>query len=95
MRFHKKRTLRRKVTGGSCGEKYSNTITVTVFDSLLPGVVSDAQSICYNTAPALLSGTSPGGGTGQYSYQWQYSLQGVTWIDIPSEVGISYKPGCS
>jgi hypothetical protein len=85
--------FKRKVTGGSCGEKYSNIITVTVFDSLLPGVVSDAQSICYNTAPALLSGTSPAGGTGQYSYQWQYSLQGVTWVDIPSEVGISYNPG--
>jgi plastocyanin len=84
--------FKRKVTGGSCGEKYSNTITVTVFDSILPGVVSDAQSICYNTVPALLSGTSPGGGTGQYSYQWQYSLQGVTWIDIASEVGISYRP---
>ena len=82
----------RKTTGGSCGEKYSNTITVTVFDSLLPGVVSDAQNICYNTDPALLSGTSPSGGTGQYSYQWQYSLQGVTWTDIPSEVGISFKP---
>jgi len=84
--------FKRKVTDGSCGEKYSNIITVSVFDSLLPGVVSDAQNICYNTAPAILSGTSPGGGTGQYSYQWQYSLQGVTWIDIPSEVGISYKP---
>ena len=84
--------FKRKVTDGSCGEKYSNTITISVFDSLLPGVVSDAQSICYNTAPALLSGTSPGGGTGQYSYQWQYSLQGVTWVDIPSEVGISYRP---
>ena len=67
-------------------------VTVTVFDSILPGVVSEAQSICYNTVPALLSGTSPGGGTGQYSYQWQYSLQGVTWIDIASEVGISYRP---
>jgi PKD repeat protein len=84
--------FKRKVTDGSCGEKFSNTITITVFDSLIPGVVSDAQNICYNTAPALLSGTSPGGGTGQYSYQWQYSLQGVTWVDIPSEVGISYKP---
>ncbi|HUX94383.1 MAG TPA: T9SS type A sorting domain-containing protein [Bacteroidales bacterium] len=84
--------FKRKVTGESCGEKYSNTITVTVFDSLLPGVVSDAQNICYNAAPAILSGTSPDGGTGQYSYQWQYSLQGITWVDIPSEVGISYKP---
>lgn len=84
--------FKRKVTGGSCGEKYSNTVTVTVFDTLLPGVVGDAQSICYNTVPALLSGTSPAGGTGQYSYQWQYSLQGVTWSDIPSEAGISYRP---
>ena len=84
--------FKRKVTGGSCGEKYSNIVTVTVFDTLLPGTVSDAQSICYNTSPAILSGTNPSGGTGQYSYQWQYSLQGVTWVDIPSEVGISYKP---
>jgi hypothetical protein len=84
--------FKRKVTGGSCGEKYSNTVTITVFESILPGVVGEAQSICYNTVPALLSGTSPGGGTDQYSYQWQYSLQGVTWIDISSEVGISYKP---
>jgi Secretion system C-terminal sorting domain/Ig-like domain CHU_C associated len=84
--------FKRKVADGSCGEVYSNTVIITVFDSLFPGVVGDAQSICYNTAPTLLSGTSPEGGTGQYSYQWQYSLQGITWVDIPSEVGISYKP---
>ena len=85
--------FKRKVTGGTCGEKYSNTITVSVFDNLLPGVVSEAQNICYNTAPAILSGTSPSGGNGQYSYQWQYSLQGVTWIDTTLQVGISFKPG--
>ena len=84
--------FKRKVTGGSCGEKYSNIIIITVFDNLLPGVVGDAQNICYNTTPAILYGSSPTGGTGQYSYQWQYSLQGITWVDIPSEVGISYKP---
>jgi|WetSurMetagenome_2_1015567.scaffolds.fasta_scaffold04340_2 hypothetical protein len=93
MALSQKTYFKRKVTGGSCGEKYSNTITITVFDSLLPGVVSEAQSICYNTSPALLSGTSPSGGNGQYSYQWQYSLQGVTWTDTTLQVGISFKPG--
>ncbi|MHC1705795.1 MAG: T9SS type A sorting domain-containing protein [Tenuifilaceae bacterium] len=84
--------FKRSVTSGACGVQYSNVVAVSVFDGLIPGVVGEAQSICYNSSPDLLTGTSPSGGSGQYSYQWQYSLQGTTWVDIIGEVGISYKP---
>ena len=32
--------------------------------------ISDDQEICMNTAPQLLSGTSPRGGYGNYQIQW-------------------------
>ncbi len=84
--------FKRSVSCGSCGVQYSNIVTITVYDGLIPGTVSAAQSICYNYVPTLLTGTSPSGGTGQYSYQWQKSEDGSTWFNILGEVGISYRP---
>lgn len=85
--------FKRSVTSGSCGVKYSNVLTVSVFDGLIPGTIGEAQSVCYNSAPALLTGTSPSGGNGQFSYQWQISTDGTSWSSITEEVGISYQPG--
>ncbi len=55
--------------------------------------ISAAQTICSGNLPDELTGTLPTGGTGSYSYQWQYSTDQVTWVDVP---GISdlqdYQP---
>ena len=52
------------------------------------GTIGSAQTICYNTVPALLSfTTAPSGGTGTYSYQW-YNGAGL----ISSATNSTYVP---
>ena len=65
---------RRKVIN-PCSSGYTNTIVITVRPDLIAGAISNSQTICYNTAPALLVTSSlPTGGTGSFTYQWQNSV---------------------
>ena len=65
---------RRQVTSGTCGTVNSASILITVYGNLTSGTIGTAQSICYNTAPAVLTETgAPTGGPGGYTYQWQSS----------------------
>jgi len=54
--------------------------------------VAAVQSICYNTAPAGLTGTAPVGGTGVYTYQWQNSADNVTFNNIAAATAANYSP---
>jgi len=85
--------FKRSVTSNACGTKESNVVTISVFETLTPGMIADGQSICFSTSPTLLTGSSPTGGTGQYSYQWLSSPDGTTWANIANEQGVSYQPG--
>ena len=61
---------------------------------LTPGVIGDSQSICYNTIPTPLTQiTAPGGGTGEYTYQWQSSPDNSIWTDISGATLPGYSPG--
>jgi len=60
--------------------------------SFSPPVVTDNQTICYNTTPASLNATDASGGTGPYSYQWQSSSDNSSWSDIPGETVLTYEP---
>ncbi|MBC5993409.1 Ig-like domain-containing protein [Pontibacter cellulosilyticus] len=64
---------RRKVTSGLCTESISEAVKVTVNELISNNVVSGAQTICTNTAPAILTGQNPSGGNGTYTYRWEYS----------------------
>jgi hypothetical protein len=69
-------------------------VTVTVNATLSPGLIGQAQAICYNTAPATLAlTTNPSGGAGTYTYQWQSSSDNSAWSNINGATGISYSPG--
>ncbi len=73
-----------RVKVSSCGEtKITNIIKITVASDLtVPGIGSDV-TICYNTSPGVISlNGTPTGGIGSYSYQWQYSLDGSSFIDV-------------
>jgi hypothetical protein len=83
---------RRVVTSGTCGSANSNTITVKVHEQLTAGSIGNDQTICYNAQPATLTGTSPTGGTGNYTYQWQMSTDNTSWSNIPGTTGQSYSP---
>jgi hypothetical protein len=81
-------------TGTACDGTISNVATVTVNSPLNPGTISTDQTICYNTSPTTLVGTSPTGGDGTYTYQWQSSANctGV-WSDISGATAANYSPG--
>lgn len=84
---------RRKVTDALCGNGYNNTVTITVKPVFSVGSIGSAQTICINTAPALLTSTSPSGGAGVYSYYWESSLNGTDFNNISGATGETYQPG--
>jgi len=76
-------------TGLSAGS-YSVTITdangctatvnasVTEPQVLANNTITGAQTICINNTPAVISGSTPTGGPGAYSYLWESSTTGAT-----------------
>ncbi len=77
----------------SCGYVFSsNTVKITVQDEVIPGVIASAQSVCWGTAPTLLTGPVATG-SGTISYQWQISTDGTTFNNIDLATGIDYQSG--
>ncbi|MCC9135027.1 gliding motility-associated C-terminal domain-containing protein [Pontibacter silvestris] len=54
----------------------SAAVMITVNAVLTNNEISTSQTICYDTAPATLTGTVPRGGSGDYNYLWEYSIEG-------------------
>ncbi|MEQ9405057.1 MAG: DUF6443 domain-containing protein [Cyclobacteriaceae bacterium] len=78
----------------SCGQTaISNTITVTVNPTLVPGTIAGAQSVCEGgSATALTAATAPTGGNGSYTYQWKY-YNGSAWVNAPgASTSANYTP---
>ncbi|HOZ16125.1 MAG TPA: gliding motility-associated C-terminal domain-containing protein, partial [Tenuifilaceae bacterium] len=86
--------FRRVVTSGVCSSQ-SNVVTVTVNPSIANNTISAAQTICYNTTPSQLAGSTPTGGSGAYTYQWQSSTVGAggPFGDILGATNVNYQPG--
>ena len=77
-----------------CGVVETNFVVDSVFNDLVPAIISDNQDICYDTSPQTLNITqlSQGGGIlTSNSYTWEFSLNGLNgWQPILS--GLSYSP---
>lgn len=85
---------RRATISGSC-EGYSNTVTITVSDPVMAGSISGTQTICMDTAPAILGSTTVGLGTGSgtITYRWESSVNGTSgWTTISGVTGSTYQP---
>lgn len=65
---------------------------ITIYPSFVVGSVSGNQSICTNILPGLLTAIPPTGGSAPYSYQWQRSVDSITFTDIAGATGINYQP---
>ncbi|MBU2556123.1 MAG: PKD domain-containing protein, partial [Bacteroidetes bacterium] len=76
----------------ACGTVTTATITVNVYPDFLVGSIGSDETICYNTVPQMITGTAPTGGDGTYTYQWQQSVNNVTFIDIPGATLLDYNP---
>ena len=77
----------------NCIDRYSNAIDVHVYDPLNSGVISTSQDICFSTQPDPLSfSTLPSGADGNYTYQWQESIDNTIWSNISSTDSTVYQP---
>ncbi|WP_341836856.1 hypothetical protein WJU16_03050 [Chitinophaga pollutisoli] len=85
--------FRRAAVSGSATE-FSNSAYITVLPQVQPGSVSPtAVTINYGTSPGQITGTSPSGGNGTFSYQWHQSANGTSWSPISGATAIHYTPG--
>lgn len=85
-------TYYRRTRISGCGTPTGVTVTVTVLNPT-PGTIGTTQTICYNTAPTALSGSSGGLGV---SYRWEMAegTSGGTWGTAPgTSNGQNYTPG--
>jgi PKD repeat protein len=82
------------IDGAPC-PNISNDMTLSIFNILTEGTISPNQTICFGEIPATLSATVPTGGSGIFSYQWEYSANaGTSWATVPSGgTMLSYSPG--
>lgn len=84
---------RRIVTSGPCIIS-SFPVLVNVQPALANNNLPGNQSICINTSAAIIIGSIPVGGDGNYSYEWESSTNnGVTWITIVGASNKDYSPG--
>ena len=78
----------------SCGTVYSNTVTINVFNDILPATIvsTEIAPICYDSIPMPIGMTQPAtGGDGTFSYQWQQQ-DGMVWTDIDRETDTILQP---
>lgn len=52
--------------------------------------ISTNQQVCMNVIPATITGSIPVGGNNSYSYQWEQSLDGITWVNCPGGTSSSF-----
>ncbi|MEJ8757049.1 gliding motility-associated C-terminal domain-containing protein [Pontibacter sp. H259] len=64
--------FRRKITSGKCFD-YSAAVKIDVNPVIASNTITEEQLLCVGTAPALLKGSTPTGGNGKYTYEWQYA----------------------
>jgi len=84
--------VRRTVNSTPCSS-ISQPVHVVVQQAINANTITANQLICYNTMPSLLNGSTPGGADGNYSYQWQSSVDnGANWNTISGATNIGYQP---
>ena len=85
--------FRLNVTSGNFGTASSNSVLIKVNPKLIVGNIGKDQTICSGAQPASLELVSPPtGGTGTYTYQWQYSQDNTTWTNVIGANLPSYAP---
>jgi hypothetical protein len=80
------------VQSGVCDAMPSNAIKITVQQPISNNTIASSQTICSGTAPASLTGSTPTGGSGTYTHQWQSATTG-SFANISGANSINYSPG--
>jgi gliding motility-associated-like protein len=84
---------RRLINSGACADT-SNNAVVNVQAAITNNSISSDQTICINTVPALINGSTPTGGGAGVVYSWEQSTDnGASWQPISGASSASYQPG--
>ena len=87
------RYYRRVVTSTKYCSGTSNPVRVTVLPLITRNAFETGDTvICENQGPGLLNAKTPGGGDGNYAYQWQNRSLTGNWTNI-SATNLRYNPG--
>jgi PKD repeat protein len=84
-------TFRRTVNSSAC-TLVSNTYTVIAQAPITNNIIAADQSICTGNVPVPLTGSIPTGSNGNFSYQWQSSVDNTNWTDVSGAVFANYAP---
>ncbi|MES2593031.1 MAG: PKD-like domain-containing protein [Bacteroidota bacterium] len=81
-------TYQRVCGSGTYGVRWSY---YWYYQTILPGSIGGASTICAGDDPAIL--TNATSGSAYVTYQWQYSDDlGLTWNNFIGETGLTYDP---
>ncbi|SFO78012.1 VCBS repeat-containing protein, partial [Chitinophaga sp. YR627] len=85
--------FRRITRSATCADATSNVLTVTVNPSLSNNTIAASQTICSGSTPAALTGSTPAGGNGTYTYLWEVSVGGGAFTTAPGTSNLqNYTP---
>jgi len=87
--------FRRVVTSGNCTTPLlSNSVQIIIQPILSNNTLTTptVSSFCDSGDPAVITGSTPAGGGGVYTYQWQSSPDNVTFTNIAGATSASYDP---
>jgi gliding motility-associated-like protein len=73
---------------------YDSYYDITVLPQLTNNTITNPAggAYCLSVNPGNITGTTPTGGAGTYTYQWQISPDGTTFTNINGATGINYDP---
>ncbi|MBC5773791.1 gliding motility-associated C-terminal domain-containing protein [Pontibacter sp. KCTC 32443] len=77
----------------ACTSPARRTVIVTVTPNISNNTIYANQTICSGGTPNTLTGTTPSGGNGTYTYQWERSEDGVNFSSIAGANNASFAPG--
>lgn len=79
----KSKTYYRVQSSNTCGIIFSDSIIISIYDSITKPLISSNQTICYGQNADTLKLISPAtGANNNFNYQWQESVNGMTWSNI-------------
>ncbi len=84
--------FRRIVSSAPCLPSTSNSVSFLVNSPISNNFITQDQTICSNQTASTLTGSTPTGGAGVYTYSWESSTDNVGWTNIGQNV-INYNPG--
>lgn len=73
-------TFRWTTTGGACSGSYDE-VSVN-YPAAITNTITVASSTVCSGQTIVITGDTPTGGNGTYTYQWQSSLNGLTWTNL-------------